>query len=1346
SQRASTDTSKRSVNSTATTKAKFHTRVATSAYNSGLAFSNRGGHYFREIRLIERYTAYLQATTVIKEPMKILLPFLTKYSPQSRELDHASIEHRASSIEHLDIGLEISLPIFDEFFVSRGCLKLIAISPSLETMATTVSTTLETYAGNPPPLIESSDLLSFVTLSWISKLVWLGRKRPLEFKDLPFLPVNIRSENIAHILDEFHANLKEYLKNPQEYGEPPSYFMDLWRFIRVPYCFSVLLNSIQVVMQTTQPVVMAGILSYLSTGDSGICVTSPIGLAMLFFFMSFLSLIFNQTSQQLFRRIQFGVQNTILSAVFEKSLKLSAKSSAEFSKGQILQMVNIDVSRISMFISELHSVVLVPFQLAFSIYYLANIFGVDLYPVGIGMKLVKLRAQENFFMNALMKYRRIQLSATVITLIAMVVLSSLATIAPSAMMLGTVHKLLLAEESEFMPVPLNDATLDAIKIENASFKWSVVKEDLTTEESEILEKKTLNKDKKVHEENDEVLPLFKNLNLKVAAFKLTAIVGTVGSGKSSLLSAIVGDMERVNGTLETYGSIALCQQQPWLMSTTIQQNILFGSSLDVQKLAETIRVCGLDIDIQQFKNGLETHVGENGITLSGGQKSRVALARAVYKNSDVYLLDDPLAALDAHVGKQIFYECLTAHLQGKTRVLVTHQLQVLPNVDYIIVLDKGVVVEQGTYADLVIGGCESGVLKEMLKNQAMEEKKDQVSKSKTAKEFDYVEDIDGEGGRLIKEEDRQTGAVGKQHVISYIKEAGGYGMFGLILLATIFFTAVTFLQSVWLNIWTNDSTTGVTRYGLQHKDYITVYAVISVATVIFSFVQYAVILGGTFRATKRYHNKAIMGVLRASMGWFDSQPLGRILNRLTHDVNVLDAQIGFKVSEFFTVLCSSIVALIQANYASPYLLIATLVFVVGSFFLLNFYRSNARELKRLAQLSASPMISFINECIGGTTTIRVFQAVNHSIKNQRLLTDHSLMPIWTGINVQNWFSFRVEGGTVIITLFIVLYAVLENPNAALIGIALTGVSNLGSTFFSCITSFASMETTLVSVERLDMYCHGLDMEAATRLETDPAESEWPKQGQISISQLEVKYNSMLDPAIKNLSVEIKGGEKIGVVGRTGSGKSTLMISLFRLVEPTKGTVVIDGLDVSKLGLYTLRTRLQIIPQEPVLFSGTIRTNIDFENKFKDSEIWEALELVGLKEYIAQLRGKLDASTTERGVNLSVGQRQLIMLATAICHKPKILVLDEASSSVDQAADLLIQSSIRTHFQTTTVISIAHRVNTITDFDRVMVLDMGRLAEYDTPINLLNCNSLFKSLVDATGAANAKCVRSIAENH
>ncbi|KAI8622803.1 P-loop containing nucleoside triphosphate hydrolase protein [Chytriomyces sp. MP71] len=1306
---------------------------------------------------------------------------------------------------------------------------------------------------------EATDPLSFVTLSWLSRLVIVGSKRPLVTEDLPDLPKASTSEAVAKILDPFQSKLKAYLANPGIAKKPPSFFPDIWSKIGTAWIVSVLLDAFATFLTTTQPVVMAAIISYLGKGNSDFFITSPIVLAIVFFLMTFLNVICKQVVQQMFRKMRFNVRSVLTTSIYAKSMKLSNASASQFNKGRILQMINLDVEQISRVIEFGHNVVLVPFQLAFTFYYLVTLFGHELYPVGIvtgifalfapllisvmvmsqksymeagdkrvrllreileGIKIIKYRAHERIFNNDIAEIRQKQLRSMTIMLVGLLVFIFFVIAVPFAMIVGTfivysqdhtvlapevifpainyfmgifqpfqalpgvlmvigngvvswnrVRSFLVASESEFVTMKKDDSfSGNAIEIQNATFKWetSITQEEEKghdvekvktsvdgsdgTNESTAKDKKgkKSKKSNKVPTPPPEIEPFFKDMNVVVPANKLTAIVGTVGSGKSSFFSACIGEMTKVEGNVNVFGSVALCQQQPWLMSLNLRQNITFGHPFDQAKMDEAIRLAGLEVDLHQLPQGLETEVGEKGITLSGGQKARVALARAIYGNSDIYLLDDPLAALDAHVGKHVFDECIRSGLAGKTRVLITHHLHVLSHVDHIIVFDHGRIVEQGSYEDLAVNGHGSGHLQELLKNHIVEDhnEEDDVTNAKTKKVIKKSESKekkeDNKG--LIEEEDRKTGAVASKYIWNYFK-MGGIFYFVCFLIFSIGYSVFNFGMTLWLSYWSYDSIVGTTRYGLKASDYLLVYAIIVALNFICTPLLTAGIQAVSYFAAKKYHAGAMVGLMRAPMSWYDSQPLGRILNRMTKDVEELDISIWNDLLNFAIVNGMVLVAIAQSIYGTLYTLIFIGILAVLYVVLLKMYRSNMREIKRLVAAAKSPLSAYISECVAGTSTIRAFQAAGQTTAHQRKLMDESIIPAWTQENITNWFSLRLQLFLSLITLFLSLFAIYAHQDANVMGVALSGVISLNEVFMVSLLCVSRTEADFVAVERLDAYCHELPQEDAEVLDTDPSESEWPREGRVSISNLEVKYATKAEPVIKDLSIEFKGSEKIGVVGRTGSGKSTLMTALFRIVPPSAGSIVIDGVDASKVGLRTLRRGLQIIPQEPVLFTGTVRKNIDIEGKFTDSQIWEALELVGMKEYVSELPEKLEAPVTEHGENLSMGQRQLMMLASAICNKPKILVMDEASSSVDQAADLLIQSSIRTHFANTTVISIAHRVNSIADFDKVMVLDAGRLVEFDTPSNLLlREGGIFKSLVDATGFANATLVAEIANKH
>ncbi|KAJ3110961.1 hypothetical protein HK100_002851 [Physocladia obscura] len=1355
----------------------------------------------------------------------------------------------------------------------------------LERVPSVASQTAATIPPETGVVGEAVDPFNFITLGWLSKMIFIGAKRPLQFSDLPLIPETSKSDFVAKVISPFYDKLDFYLKNSAAHDggggnsnnkskakttvaagvKKPSYFLLIWRHVAVSWIFSVLMDMAATFLETTQPTVMAAILNYLTIGSSQFFITNPTALAISFFLMSFLGLIFQQAVMQMFRKMRYTVRSILMTAIYAKSLKLSNASATKFPKGRILQMVNVDIPMVSEMVEQAHKVLLVPFQLAFSFYYLSTLFGAGLWPVGAvfggfavtmpvafglvisgqqkymkqgdkrlsffreileGMKMIKLRGQESYFKKVLAGIRLGQEKAIFQMYVGFAVRNNtfvnpavifpavtyffnifqpmqalpnvFGGLANAAISWNRIRSYLLAEESEFKSRNSQDSENGkAIEITDASFRWEDVKKEddddnkkdknkTVTEKKEEPAKKfkrraakpvknqgnegdgsleLSNIGKEAQQDLDPTIPLFQNLNLSIPTGKLTAIVGTVGSGKSSLISAITGEMTRLAGNVVVYGSVALCQQQSWLMSMSVRDNILFGRELDDELLDEVVRVCGLEVDIAQFQYGLATEIGEKGIALSGGQKARIALARALYSDSDIYLLDDPLAALDSHVGKHVFEKCIKERLDGKTRVLVTHQLHVLPHVDQIVVFAKGVVVEQGSFDDLVTNGPENGVLKEMLKNHSLAKEQEEKEGTKDNERTKSTGTHSGKSKReeknnergtpptstekdgLIQEEDRQVGAVGKKYILNYIKLSGGFFMFTLLFLSAVGYSIASFGQNLWISFWSNDSEAGTVRWGLSAAGYTNVYAGVICATFFFAGGMQVTTQLTTYRAAKAYHNNAIKGLFQAPMSFYDSQPLGRIINRLTKDMETLDLQIWNNVLNFFLVLALAISQLVGVVYATLYTLIFIAILAVLYYYLLNMYRANQREIRRLAAIQKSPLNAYISECIGGTSTIRAFQAANRTIHHQRHLMDLSVMPDWTLENVYNWFSIRLQVFLTSLTLFFVLFAVLTKLNASIAGLALSGVSSIGGMFFTSITTFSRLESDFVAAERLDLYANDLPAEAPAHLPNDPSESEWPRYGKISIKDLQVKYASKSEPVIKKLSIDINGSEKIGVVGRTGSGKSTLMTALFRIVEPSKGSVWIDGVDVSRIGLHTLRSRLQIIPQEPVMFTGTVRTNLDVESKFSDQELWNALDLVGLKDYVSELPEKLDAPVAERGENFSVGQRQLMMLACAICHKPKILVMDEASSSVDQAADLLIQSSIRTHFRETTVISIAHRVNTIADFDRIMVLDAGELIEFDSPSNLLHTeSSLFKALVDATGPTNAALVVEIADKH
>ncbi|KAI8809603.1 P-loop containing nucleoside triphosphate hydrolase protein [Cladochytrium replicatum] len=868
-------------------------------------------------------------------------------------------------------------------------------------------------------------------------------------------------------------------------------------------------------------------------------------------------------------------------------------------------------------------------------------------------------------------------------------------------------------------------------------------------------------------------PFLHDIDLAIKRGSLTAIVGAVGAGKSSLLSAIIGEMEKASGSLSLGGKVAYCAQQPWTLSATLRGNICFFKEYDELKINTALNVCYLRRDLADFPGGELTEIGEKGVNLSGGQKARVALARAVYAGegepdedvAEIYLLDDPISALDAHVGVQVFQDCILEHLvqrRHKTVILVTHQLHLLRFCDRVIVMDHGRIVEDGTVNSLMEANGANGNpghLAEMMKNYTVgqQDKRKEKEKQKVG-----VEEADGEQdgviteeeeepkeknedeqkriGGLIEEEDRETGAVRWSIYAAYAKSGGGWALFGISVILALLMQIAAVGANVWLSYWIGGLTNLDTWINLA------IYSALGGAQALFLTLLHGVMLVISIIAAIYFHKAALLHMLNSPMSFFDANPIGRIMNRFSRDVNAIDQRLIF-VMFLFTLGASGLLgALVGICFASPIMLAVVIPIMVIYWYLLAYYRSTLRELKRLDSNARSPLYSHISETLAGVSSVRAYGAEARFVEKERDLMDYSTEPFFLRWSAASWIAVRISILASLITLVLGLVGIYSGgTGTAFIGLGLSYAVTITEQIGTVLEALAMLETEMNSVERMVHYAQNLPQERARRLESDPDVSEWPKRGAISFVNLELRYESRPDTAvIKDLSADIQPGERVALVGRTGSGKSSLVTAMFRIIEAAGGSVLIDGRDISELGLFTLRSRMQIIPQEPVLFEGTVRTNLDLEDELTDDAIWNGLEQVGLKAYVLKQAKKLDAPITEGGENLSVGQRQLMCLARAILKKPRILVMDEATASVDTKADKLIQESIETHFRDTTVISIAHRLNTIAGFDRVMVLDGGNLIEFDSPHALLQKpESLFTSLVDATGKQNAQVLRKIA---
>ncbi|KAK5808060.1 P-loop containing nucleoside triphosphate hydrolase protein [Linnemannia elongata] len=851
----------------------------------------------------------------------------------------------------------------------------------------------------------------------------------------------------------------------------------------------------------------------------------------------------------------------------------------------------------------------------------------------------------------------------------------------------------------------------------------------------------------------------KNIDLKIPRGQLVAIVGAVGSGKSSLLNALVGEMKKVSGTMSYGGTIGYCPQSAWIQNATVKDNILFGLPLDEARYQRVIKDCALERDIQILPDGDQTEIGERGINLSGGQKQRVNIARAVYYDADVVLLDDPLSAVDAHVGKYLFKNCILGALQGKTRVLVTHQLHVLPQVDYVICMKDGEIVERGTFHELMVNDGEFASL--MKAHGGIEESEEvaddnSVDSAVTTTGAEKVaggvsEDGNGEktdekkeGGKakkgLMSQEERATGSVDGTIYKTYVNAAGGKFLVPLLLFLLIITQVAKVGNDLWLSWWTKDN------FHKSQKFYMVLYAVWGIAQGVFQFINGFFFSIAGANAAKVLHQRALKNIFRAPSSFFDTTPLGRIINRFSKDVDATDNLLSEAYRMFTGTAAIVLSTFILISVIFPYFLIPLVPMLFFYYYAAVYYRSSSREIKRIDSILRSSLYAHFSETLSGLATIRAYREQERFIGRNAYFIDLENRPYFMSYSIQRWLGVRIEtiANTLVFCTSLLGVCGRYDIDPATIGLVLSYSMSVTGTFNWCVRQFAEVENNMNAVERLYHYSEELTVEADAVIPDNRPSDNWPSAGAITIRNLEMRYRPELPSVLHNLSLDIQGGEKIGVVGRTGAGKSSIMMALFRLVEPSKGTMEIDGVDICKIGLFDLRTRLAIIPQDPVLFSGTIRSNLDPFEKRTDQELWEVLERSDLKTYVTSCEGGLDSQVTEFGENLSVGQRQLLCLARAMLTRARVIIMDEATASVDVATDVMLQKAIRVDFAQSTVLTIAHRLNTVIDYSRVLVLDHGEIKEFDTPANLLSRpDSVFSSMVDETGPANAALLRQLA---
>ncbi|XP_061083753.1 ATP-binding cassette sub-family C member 2-like isoform X1 [Conger conger] len=879
-------------------------------------------------------------------------------------------------------------------------------------------------------------------------------------------------------------------------------------------------------------------------------------------------------------------------------------------------------------------------------------------------------------------------------------------------------------------------------------------------------------------------PVLKSVSLDIKPGRLVAVVGAVGAGKSSLISAILGEMHSIKGYINIMGSVAYVPQQAWIQNATLRDNILFGSALEEARFQKVLDACALVPDLELLPGGDQTEIGEKGINLSGGQKQRVSMARAVYSSADIFLLDDPLSAVDSHVGKHLFNEVVGPNglLKDKTRILVTHGVSFLPQVDEIVVLVDGKVSEIGSYNNLKASG---GAFSEFLRTYAMESSQDHsqpgsdVTSGSDKKEMDGVperqepqvdcstEDVvsatvnrenslrhsqykarlkkhssvkklkdvppSNKGQNLIEKEAMETGKVKFSMYLQYLKAMGwGYCIivFVVYLLQNIAFIG----QNLWLSDWTNDSAKYENdTYPNSVRDMrVGVFGALGVAQGILVFLATLLMANGAIAASRIMHTRLLSNILRAPMLFFDTTPLGRVVNRFAKDMFTVDEAIPMSFRSWLMSLLEVICTMFVICLATPIFTAVIFPLAVIYYFVQRFYVATSRQLSRLDSVSRSPIYSHFSETISGLSVIRAYGHQDCFLRHNETTIDENLKSVYPWVASNRWLSIRLEFLGNLVVFFSALFAVISRGHiySGLVGLTISYALNVTQTLNLLVRMTSELETNIVAVERVNEYAE-IETEAPWVTDNRPPKG-WPDSGKLCLKNYQVRYRPELELVLHGITCDIESTEKIGIVGRTGAGKSSLTNCLFRIIEAAGGQIFIDGVDIATLGLHDLRSRLTIIPQDPVLFSGTLRMNLDPFEKFNNEDVWRVLELAHLKAFVGGLKDGLNHEVTEGGGNLSVGQRQLLCLARALLRKSRILILDEATAAVDLEMDSLIQTTIRQEFSHCTVLTIAHRIHTILDSSRVMVLDAGKIVEFDCPSVLLKRQGHFYAMAKDAG--------------
>lgn len=827
--------------------------------------------------------------------------------------------------------------------------------------------------------------------------------------------------------------------------------------------------------------------------------------------------------------------------------------------------------------------------------------------------------------------------------------------------------------------------------------------------------------------------ILKNINLEIKEGEFICVIGEVGSGKSSLIQAILNNMTNVfpmASKVIVNGKISYVSQESWIQNTTVQNNILFYHPFEVEKYNKIINLCELRQDLDILVGGDLTEIGEKGVNLSGGQKARISIARAMYTDKDIFIFDDPISALDAHVGKNIMMNCIVGYLKNKTRILVTHALQYASFADRIFYMEGGEIKWTGTYSEIVkepfyrvfldkVNSYQKG--KENEESNKTKKEKESNSTAKSMTEKPENNNKSGQVKRITKDEGKEVGKIDKKVFFAYFKYIGGACLIIGLLSSLIMWQLLKLDSDMWLGYWSEHQEKS------KNKFFFSIYAALALGSTIFNYFRTCLITSGSLKCSVRLHKEMIGNLINAPINLFhDTIPKGQIFNRLSKDLPTVDTYTMYWFMTLTSFGSSFLGAVIICSIYQPYCLIFLPFFTIVCWYLSRFYMNCSRELTRMEGVLNSPILNIINETIPGTTTIRAYGFEDIYIKSfQNKVDEHFKVRLFL-IGTYQWYLLILNLLSFMFFGFLIVFTLLYKStfSAKAIGILLTYSIVMQEDLIQFLTSFSNFENTMTKMERCLGYTK-LISEKPQVTQVDETIPSWPQRGKVEFINYSVKYRPDTEIVLKNISFKINPGEHLGIVGRTGSGKSTISLCLFRILEATNGKILIDDVDISTIGLKKLRTSITIIPQDSTLMTGTLRYNIDPVGLYSDTDITKVMTEIGFNYILQQHPQGLDQNISENGGNLSIGEKQLICITRAILRKSKIVIMDEATASIDFKTEEIIQKALDKLLKDSTLITIAHRIKTVRNSSKILVLDQGQIVEFDTPDNLLaNTKSYF----------------------